>query len=241
MQTKEINSLQGRVAVLSKIANDNLGDGVWGLKRDDNKFSHEEILFLFARIFPVLGIDYIIKVRTEFPDCICMKGGEEFTIELEPLLSNFKDHLYKHEINKCNCIVCWKDDLGRYDSLIKELENHNIEVIELEKYYEELKIKDRKTSLEWGLEDIKKLGTNQLRILKCFIDYDKDILTTENLIEYFKGRDYLQGKSLGGAITGFTQRKKKEPLISIHHKGWLLNSKYKDKIIQTLKNFNNLE
>ena len=32
------------------------------------------------------------KVRTEYPDCICSKDGQEVGIEFEPVLSSFKNH-----------------------------------------------------------------------------------------------------------------------------------------------------
>jgi hypothetical protein len=66
-----------------------LGEGIWGLEKKDN-FTHEEILFLFARVFPIFGIDYIKLIRTNYPDCICVMDGNEVGIEIESVLSSFR-------------------------------------------------------------------------------------------------------------------------------------------------------
>lgn len=59
METKKEQSLKAQVGILKKIVNDKLGEGFWGLKKEKDKFTHEEIVFLFARIFRALGFDHI--------------------------------------------------------------------------------------------------------------------------------------------------------------------------------------
>ena len=70
METKKIESLQAQLSRSKKIIKDILGEGIWGLKKEDNKFTHEEIVFLFARIFYALGFDYVKKVRTAYSGAI---------------------------------------------------------------------------------------------------------------------------------------------------------------------------
>ena len=114
--TEQIVSLKQRNARIRKSLRDKLGQGVWGLEEKD-KFSHEEIVFLFARVFPVFGFEFIKEVRTSFPDCICVKNDEEVAIEFESVLSDFSDHINNHDLSKCQYIVCWEDDVGLYSSI----------------------------------------------------------------------------------------------------------------------------
>jgi hypothetical protein len=129
--------LQAQTSRLKKIVRDPLGEGIWGLKKEDNKFTHEEIGFLFARIFYALGFDYVKKVRTEFPDCICYREGQEVGIEFEPALSLSRDHIQKHNLDSCQYIICWEDNLESYDPMIDEIKGKHIKVIELKKIFEE--------------------------------------------------------------------------------------------------------
>lgn len=121
MESKKERSLQAQVARLKAISRDKLGEGIWGLKKTKDKFTHEEIIFLFSRIFNALGFDYIKEIRTEYPDCICVRENKEVGIEFEPILSSFADHIQKHDLNSCQYIVCWKDDLNPSDSILQEI------------------------------------------------------------------------------------------------------------------------
>ncbi|REJ69408.1 MAG: hypothetical protein DWQ31_04915 [Planctomycetota bacterium] len=70
---------------------------------------------LFGAIVHLLDIPLIIeKVRTPFPDCIARRTdtNEEVRIEFELYSSHFKKH--RHDINQCDLLVCWQDDLGKW-------------------------------------------------------------------------------------------------------------------------------
>jgi len=239
LETKELRSLNGQINRLKKAAKDNLGEGIWGLKKKEGeKFTHEEIVFLFARVFPVLGIDYIKEVRTEYPDCICVKEGIEIAIEFEPSLSSFKDHLRKDDLSKCQYVVCWKDDLGLYDPMREEIKKYRIQVIELNEFYEEVKgkIKGRKEPRVITQAMIDRLGENQIKVLKAFVVADRDLLTRDEIAE----ATGVKGKRLGGTLGGFIQLEKSLVDWIIRKrpdKTWEFNNKHKDKVIATLKKF----
>lgn len=229
---REIRNQEQSLGRLRKILKDKLGKGIWGLKKENEPFSHEEILFLFSRIFQAFGIDYIKEIRQSYPDCICIKDDKEYTIELEPVLSGFRDHIYKDDLSKCNCIICWKDDLERYNNIRQEIDKNNIEVIELKILYEENKIKDRFKSYEWKRKDFERLPKNKLLILKAFIVSNSDILSSDKISD----STGLRGKALGGPLGNLGVYK--EPLINRHPDGWQLNKKYRKNIIEVLKRFN---
>ena len=230
---REILNQEQTVGILRKLVNDKYGPGIWGLKKENEKFSHEEMLFLFSRIFQAFGIDYIKEVRQTFPDCICIKADKEYTVELEPELSSFKEHINNpnHDLSKCNCIVCWKDDLDHYNNMRQKIDKNNIEVYELEKYYEENKIKDRFKSYEWKRKDFRKIPKNKLLILRAFIVSKEDILSTDHISKSAG----IKGKALGGPLGNLGAHK--EPLVTKHPDGWQLNKKYRENIIEVLKEF----
>lgn len=232
MQTTELASLKLQNARLRKAIKDNLGVGIWVLNKEDENFTHEEILFLFSRIFPVFGIDYIKEIRTNFPDCICVKDDQDIAIEFEPILSSFRDHISKDDLSKCHYIVCWKDDLELHNPIREEIIKNKIAVIQLKQFYEEGKVKSRIKSIEWNEKDFDKLSENQLKALYAFIALDKDILTREDISKYIN----VKGKGLGGVLGGF--KSSKEWLVRVHPKGgWQFNKKYRQKIIDTIKKF----
>jgi hypothetical protein len=234
METKKIESLQAQVSRLKKIGKDRLGEGIWGLKKEYNKFTHEEIVFLFARIFYALGFDYVKKVRTEFPDCICYREGQEIGIEFEPILSQFKEHIRKHNLDLCQYIICWEDDLETYDPMIDEIKEKHIKVIELKKIYEEQKILDRYFKSVITQADIDKLRLNQLKALKAFIESGKDILTKKEISHEIG----IYGKGLGGVLKGFTELAKRKIGWIVRQtpdRKWEINPEYKNNIKATLK------
>lgn len=230
MQSKQVESLRQQNARLWKAIKDKLGSGVWGLDKKDN-FTHEEIVFLFARVYPAFGIDYIKEVRSSYPDCICIKNGEEIAIEFEPVLSSFRDHIQKDDLGKCQYIVCWQDDLESYSPIKEEIQKHDINIIKLKDFYEEGKVKDRSKSLDWSLKDMQRLTENQIKLLYAFIANDKDILTSKEISKFIG----VKGKALGGVIGGF--KTTKEWLIRKHPRGWQFNKKYKHKIIKIVSEF----
>jgi hypothetical protein len=107
--------------------------------------SEQEVVILFGLLLPRLPDRYLInEVRMPFPDCIAWKVGndgsrQEVRIEFELRASNFIMH--KHDETKCDLIVCWEDDLGKFSvprlelrSTIKSLKDHLIESPERVKY-----------------------------------------------------------------------------------------------------------
>lgn len=228
---REIPNQEQSLGRLRKILKDKLGTGIWGLKKENQLFTHEEILFLFSRIFQAFGIDYIKEIRTSYPDCICIKDNKEYTIEFESLLSTFRNHINNDDLSKCNCIICWEDDLDRYNNIRLEIDKNNIEVIELKRLYEENKIKDRFKSYEWNRKDFESLSKSQLLILKAFIVLDSDILSSDKISD----STGIRGRALGGPLGNLKHYK--EALINKHPDGWQLNRKYRDKIIEVLRKF----
>lgn len=61
----------------------------------------------------------LISIQSEFPDAVVKSlNGDEVYAEFEFLSSNFKVH--RHDIRKCNLIICWEDDWP--DCIISVLE-----------------------------------------------------------------------------------------------------------------------
>jgi hypothetical protein len=230
MNAGELERLRGENSALKKLTRDRFGPGVWGLQKSSTDFTHEEVLFLFARVFKVLGFDHVKEVRTGFPDCICVREGEEVTVEFEPKLSLFRDHLAKHDLSKCNFIVCWRKDLDSYDPMTEEIKEHNIEVIELEEWYKKVAIKNPWDRVVITDEDLRCLSLGQKRILRAFIEAGKNKLTIREL----ENSTQLFGRSLTGPLSGFTKRK--ERLVrkagNRGHREYELNAKYKGLIVK---------
>jgi len=84
MQTGKAESLKSQIGILKKAANGKLGEGYWGLKSEGgHKFTHEEIVFLFARIFQALDFEAIVSIQAPFPDCTAIKNKQIKYIEFE--------------------------------------------------------------------------------------------------------------------------------------------------------------
>jgi len=232
METNESISLRQQNARLRKAVKDKLGPGIWGLDKGGENLTHEEIVFLFARVFPAFGIDYIKEIKTNYPDCICVKGDKDIRIEFEPLLSAFQDHINKDDLSKCQYIVCWMNDLSPYHNIQEEIDKNNITIIELKQLYEEGRVRSRYKSLEWSKKDFERLGTNKLKTLYAFIDLNKDRLTKAEIGDYIG----IHGRGLGGVIGTFT--KNKDWVVREHPSGgWEFNQKYKQEVIETVKKF----
>ena len=202
MEDKEKEHLKAQLRGY-KAAVKSLGDGIWGLKKDKDSetFTHEEIVFLFARVFDLLGFDYVKEVKTGFPDCISARDGKKVGVEFEPMLSSFEDHLNKHDLSMCNYIVCWRNDLPIFDKIRKAVEEHNIEVIELSHIYREKGLKNKKRTFAITNNDIIGFTPYEKSILRAFIANNADTLTKEQMTS----ATGLEGKTLGGAVSGFTQ------------------------------------
>jgi len=235
LETKETKSLKQQNAILRKIARDQLGEGIWGLRKDIQRFTHEEIVFLFARVFSLYGIDYVKEIRTNYPDCICVKEAQEIGIEFEALLSGFQSHLANSDdLTKCQYIVCWKDDVEIHSPLRHEIERHKINVLELERLYNDFRVKRRSQSVEWTENEMARLKPNQLKVLNVFISLDRDVLKTGDIGDSLN----IHGRALGGALKGFTEMaKRKEWLVRKHPMGWQFNKKYRQKVVTTIKEF----
>jgi len=220
---KKIDKLQAENRGLKAAASRTLGRGFWGLQKETENFTHEEIVFLFARIFNTLGFDYIKVIRTSFPDCVCIKDNAEVGIEFEIKLSGFNHP----NLKKCQYIVCWQNDLDSDSALYEEIISNNIKIIELKKKYEEGRIKNLGSHIAYSERDLIRLSDNQKLVLKAFINSKKNELKIDEMRELTE----LDGRGLGGALSGFTQRQKKDWLI--RRKGrsiYSLNTNYRDNI-----------
>lgn len=72
--------------------------------------TEQEVVYLFSSLHKELGFPYIVKLRQEFPDVIAMdKDRNNVKIEIEVFASDFVNH--KHDVNGCDFIVCWENDL----------------------------------------------------------------------------------------------------------------------------------
>ncbi len=69
--------------------------------------NEQGVIVLFAQQVEKAGLE-IVSVRTKFPDAIVRKNGVEYRAEFEFQSSNFKAH--KHDVRKCDIIICWKRD-----------------------------------------------------------------------------------------------------------------------------------
>lgn len=232
----QVQSLHAQVAILRKLATDELGEGIWGLAKEPTaSFSHEEIVFLFARVFQALGFDTIQEIRTQYPDCIATKSGELKHIEFEPLLSSFQSHLSKDDLSICDYIICWDDDLPLDHHLKSVLRENGIEVIELKEIYRKTRIKRKPpTSIEYREKDIRRLTEKQLKILSAFVRTGKSFLTKQQLAE----ATGLVGRALGGALKGFPeQAETRDWLLRKTPKGWQFNDKYRRMVERVVNEF----
>lgn len=88
------------------------------------------VILLFSKVMKDLGIFYEASPSTGMPDLIARertkRGLEKRYIEFEYKSSNFKAH--KHDIKKCDIIVCWEHDW----------QDCPLRVIELKEVVEEL-------------------------------------------------------------------------------------------------------
>ena len=234
---KLIARLKQQVAIHRKISSDKLGKGYWGLtKEPDQKFTHEEILFLFARVFSLIGFDSIKHIRTNYPDVIAIQDDLKKNIEIETTLSSFKHHISQNDdLSICDYVLCWNDDLDRIDDLREILRDNNIEVIELEKFYEITKKKEpRMRPVVYTQKDIERLADGQLKLLSAFVTSEKTVLTRNELKEMLGN----PGKALGGWIGSFTaQSRTKEWLIRKAPWGYQFNEKYRTLVEKVLREF----
>ena len=69
------------------------------------------VIFLFGKVTKDLNI-YVEEIKPGFPDCIARRftgrGWERVAIEFEYKSRAFVEH--KHDVNKCDMIVCWEHD-----------------------------------------------------------------------------------------------------------------------------------
>lgn len=221
---QSLNKLKGMLA-------NKMGRGYWGVEIRDDFPTHEEMVFLFSKIHLSLGFEIIKKVQTEFPDCEAIKNGDAITIEFEPKLSAFKDH--RNEMKKCNCIICWEDDLEEYNSIKEEIRKHNIEIISLKDIWEQFKIKEAiPKRIEWTDKDFRKLSELQLRILSAFIVEDKDSMTKDEIQQVSKAT----GKPTGGALSGLlAHTNKRYPILKQYSHKYVLDSRCRLLLTKVLK------
>jgi hypothetical protein len=94
-------------------------------------FKHEprteqEVVSLFTAVLPYLERHLLLeRVQTPFPDCTAIdEDGRLVRIEFELYGSHFNDH--RHPISKCDLMVCWADDWGRWPRGFEVWELHKI-------------------------------------------------------------------------------------------------------------------
>jgi hypothetical protein len=214
-----------------------LGKGYVGLEKKD-KFTPEEVLALFFRIFEILGFDSVLEMSQSFPDIIAIESGERVGIEIEPVASKF-DHS-DEEISKSRkkydlvriYMGCFEDDA----QIPKEdFRNRGIDgIIELKEYlrFNEKPLKG------WSEKDIRGMRKGMLYILKIFMEANKDTLSKEYLRKMAEKYEELEGKKLGGTLSGFSQTE--NMIWLVRQKGaeaWQFNSiykKYKDLVTELL-------
>jgi len=173
-------------------------------------FSHEEIIFLFARVFQGLGFDTIKKIQTQYPDCVATKATEDKRIEFEPLLSSFGTHL-ADDLSMCDYVICWADDLPPNHHLKSVLRENGIDVIKLREIYEKTRPDDRpQRAFYYSRDDIRRFTLRQLSMLRPFVTTGEEFLTKEQLMEHTG----IKGRALGGSLRAFTEKAKR--------KDWLL-------------------
>ncbi len=235
---EENKRLKAQNARLRRAASDNLGADFWGLKTN-HKFTHEEIVFLFARIFQVLGFESILSIKTTYPDCTALENGQKKLIEFEPYLSNFRDHITKkHDLSKCDFIICWKDDLEKHSYIKKQILDNKIEIIELKTIWQKIKVKKPKVPFCWSREDFAapRYGKNKLKVLSAFIIAGKKLLTKQEIGKIIEKK----GTGLGGSLKGFSEENKKgkrDFVVKYTPKGWKLNERYRNIVKEVLSDF----
>lgn len=225
---------QGRASLRRK-ATQELGIGYWGLKeKSDDNISHEEIVFLFAKIHDRLGFQAIRLIQTPYPDCIAIKDNEEKRIEFEVKTTDFYPK-HRGAESSCNYIICWVDDKDTNVELKETLEQHNIEVIELKSWWQKTHaVKKIPKNLKWTKDEIRELPLSKLIVLKALTS-DK----AENN-NYFLTKNELSelacmGKALGAAVGKFKYPQGKEELVKAMSGGYNFNSKYLDAVKAAIK------
>ncbi len=69
--------------------------------------THEEMVFLFAKMHDKIGFPYITRVQTAYPDVFVLDQDRKIKgVEIEVIASQFD-----HDPKKCDVIVCWENDL----------------------------------------------------------------------------------------------------------------------------------
>lgn len=85
--------------------------------------NEQGVLFLFGAMAEELGFA-VLKLRTEYPDCLAFRQVSEDRIELVRIefefeSKNFLKHM--HEASKCDVIVCWRHNWEECELEVIEL------------------------------------------------------------------------------------------------------------------------
>jgi hypothetical protein len=87
------------------------------------------VVFLFSYLLKHFGFSKIQRIQAGFPDCLAWqktdKGEKLVRIEFEYRSSSFLRH--RHPKNKCDLVVCWKDDWHK--------KPENLQIIELREFF----------------------------------------------------------------------------------------------------------
>ncbi len=225
---QEIARLKQANASLRRASRKHLGPGYWGLapgEDQDRKFTHEEIVFLFARVWDMLGFDSVQLVQTEYPDCTVLEDGEQKHIEFEPYISAATEqHILGHDLSKCDYIVCWEDTLPPHSRLKQEIAKRAVAVIELSELCGEPG-EEPSGAKPLTRKEFDELSQTQQRILWAFVSIEDPnrILTAEE-IRRIAGLARKKQR-IGGPLAGLRNRELLRTVGKIEgKKGWQLNT-----------------
>jgi len=99
-----------------------------------------EVVILFSLLINHIKDNFAIEEYPDtFPDCLARRNGQRIGIEFEVLASHFYEHKHHEDenLNKCNLIICWKNDIRRKTTTRNGVElltfdGHDIEIMALD-------------------------------------------------------------------------------------------------------------
>jgi hypothetical protein len=168
-----------------------------------------EVCLLFGFLLPYLEGEWVLDEYTDnYPDSTFLVGGKAVRVEFELYSANFVDH--GHDPEKCDMIVCWKDNWP----------NCPLEIIELSLIMDARNlrglIKNRCTKYQvtqWTLAEFlesvrQHRGAGDMELLKGFFRRLED----NSQVRYIPGRG-KRGVTMKIYVKDLSE---KMPLIGIH-------------------------
>ncbi len=108
-----------------------------------------EVVILFSLMIPYLEERFVIdRYPDSFPDCLARRNGKETWIEFETNASSFRIHKNDKNLERCNLLICWKNNIrGETESKngkeLLRVRGHEVEIIALDRVYNELREKSK--------------------------------------------------------------------------------------------------